>query len=100
MGKVSVHVVLCFVQGKSRLNGKNRLNRKFFAIYRLPIYCKGRNYWVVLNLGDLGYCSFLMVTGLVTMATANETTVAMVPPCRTDESPKLSTTQYFYPYSN
>ncbi len=63
-------------------------------------YCKGRNYWVVLNLGELGNCSFPMVTVLVIMATANQTTVAMVPPCQTDQSPKLSTTQYFYPYSS
>ena len=43
--------------------------------------------------------AFPMVTVLVIMATANQTTVAMVPPCQTDQSPKLSTTQYFYPYS-
>ena len=34
-----------------------------------------------------------MVTAFVTMATANQTTVTMVPPCQTDNYPKLSTSQ-------
>jgi len=39
------------------------------------MYCNGWNYWVVLNLGEL---LVPMVTVLVVMATANQTTVAMV----------------------
>jgi hypothetical protein len=50
-------------------------------------------------LGYLGYMLVSMVTAFVTTATANQITVTMVPRCQTDNYPKLSTSQIFYPYS-